>query len=398
MGGVFISYRRADSAAYARSLAEALSRHFGADQVFFDRDGIEAGARFPAAIQQALDSCQVLLALIGPGWLKSQDDESGRRRLDDSKDFVRKEIATALRRPGVVVIPILLNNASMPPASHLPKPLAQLADCNARPLSDESWRDQIQGLITDLEMRVPPLAVATPAVARGPVGEAAAHRAKLEITQKLLGEVLEVRPLTRAELSWLLWGKPNDDPSEPGADRRRTAERLAVVNPDVRQHLASALSLVPYCDSTSSDVVGPSARRVGLLSATIRIEVKIRNSGTESSGIRLKRPAQDPIVCEYPAESGRALAYSILEIDDTRKDVVAGTPVMVRASLRVQIWFDGWAKYDPFGYVRVARDLADCLSHPIDFVRLTGVLDDGDEVATDLVVKIISEQSQRIRD
>ena len=70
---------------------------------------------------------------------------------------------------------------------------------------------------------------------------------------------------------------------------------------------------------------------------------------------------------------------------------------MAQTSLRVQIWFDGWAKYDPFGYVRVARDLADCLSHRIDFVRLTGVLDDGDEVATDLVVKL-SEPSQRIRD
>ena len=99
-------------------------------------------------------------------------------------------------------------------------------------------------------------------------------------------------------------------------------------------------------------------------------------------------------MCEYPAESGRALAYSILDIDDTRKDVVPGTPAMAQTSLRVQIWFDGWAKYDPLGYVRVARDLADCLSHRIDFVRLTGVLDDGDEVATDLVVKL-SEPSQR---
>ena len=67
--------------------------------------------------------------------------------------------------------------------------------------------------------------------------------------------------------------------------------------------------------------------------------------------------------------------------------------MIVRACLRVQIWFDGWAKYDPLGYVRVARDLADCLSHPIDFVRLTGVLDDGDEVATDLVVKSPSSRS-----
>ena len=223
---------------------------------------------------------------------------------------------------------------------------------------------------------------------------AAARRGELEITQKLLGEVLDVRPLTRAELSWLLWGKPNSDPAEPGSDRRRTAERLSVVNPDVRHHLDAALRLVPYCDSTSSDVVGPRAKRVGLLSATIRIDVKIRNTGTESSGIRLKRPAEPSILHKYPAESDRAVTYSILDIDETRKDVVPGTPVMVQASLRVQIWFDRWAKYDPFGYVRVARDLADCLSHPIDFVRLTGVLDDGQEVASDLLVKI-SEQSQR---
>jgi hypothetical protein len=167
------------------------------------------------------------------------------------------------------------------------------------------------------------------------------------------------------------------------------------VNPDVRHHLDSALRLVPYCDSTSSDVVGSSARRVGLLSATIRIDVKIRNTGTESSGIRLKRAAERSLVRKYsPAEPDRAVTYSIVEMDEARKEVFPGTPVMVQACLRVEIWFDGWAKYDPIGYVRVARDLADCLSHPIDFVRITGVLDDGQEIASDLLV-IIVEQPQR---
>jgi TPR repeat protein len=163
LGGVFISYRRSDSAAAAGRLADTLIRHFGADQVFFDRDGIEAGAAFPEVIQRVLDSCQVLLAVIGPQWLWAHD-AAGRRRLDDPEDCVHREIASALGRADAHVIPILLNGVPMPPADHLPEPLAELAVRNARHFNDESWRDQIHGLTVFLETLIP-RAVATSAVA-----------------------------------------------------------------------------------------------------------------------------------------------------------------------------------------------------------------------------------------
>ena len=47
MGGIFISYRREDSGPYAGRLRDALSHHFGAEQVFRDIDSINPGERFP---------------------------------------------------------------------------------------------------------------------------------------------------------------------------------------------------------------------------------------------------------------------------------------------------------------------------------------------------------------
>jgi hypothetical protein len=54
----------------------------------------------------------------------------GRRRLDDPSDFVRLEIETALTRPGMLVLPLLVEGAVMPPADHLPEPLRPLTQLN----------------------------------------------------------------------------------------------------------------------------------------------------------------------------------------------------------------------------------------------------------------------------
>ena len=150
MGGIFISYRREDSGLYAGRLRDALNHHFGAEQVFRDIDRIGPGDRFPGVIEKAVGSCDALLALIGPEWLEVQDGE-GRRRLDNPDDYVGHEIASALRRPDVLVIPVLLGHTPMPEAEDLPKPLAGLAECNAARITDESWDDQVVRLTTALD-------------------------------------------------------------------------------------------------------------------------------------------------------------------------------------------------------------------------------------------------------
>jgi TIR domain len=131
--GVFVNYRREDAGPYARLLQFKLGERFPGVPVFMDLDSIEAGADFAEAIKSGVDSCAVLIALIGPKWL-AITDEDGRRRLDDPDDYVRYEIRTALER-GVRVIPVLVDGARTPRQQQLPDDLQRLARLNALEMS-----------------------------------------------------------------------------------------------------------------------------------------------------------------------------------------------------------------------------------------------------------------------
>jgi formylglycine-generating enzyme required for sulfatase activity len=146
--GIFICYRRDDSAGHAGRLYDTLTAHFGNEQVFMDIDLIEPGEDFVQVIEEAVGSCEILLALVGRRWLASRD-EAG-RRLDNPNDFVRLEIATALAR-GVHVIPLLVQGAQMPRPRDLPEDLLPLARRHALELSDIRWRHDIKQLIGALE-------------------------------------------------------------------------------------------------------------------------------------------------------------------------------------------------------------------------------------------------------
>ena len=124
-GGVFISYRREDSAGFARAIYVRLSERLGREKVFFDVNDIVSGDDFVEVLSKRVGDCDALVAIIGRDWLNSVD-KSGRRRLDNAEDFVRIEIAAALTR-GVRVIPVLVEDAAMPQASDLPDNLKTLA-------------------------------------------------------------------------------------------------------------------------------------------------------------------------------------------------------------------------------------------------------------------------------
>jgi WD40 repeat protein len=98
-----------------------------------DLDSIEAGLDFAEVIRDAVDSCAVLVALIGRQWLTLADEE-GRRRLDDPDDYVRFEVQTALER-GVRVIPGLVDGAKPLRRQQLPSELHKLARLNALEIS-----------------------------------------------------------------------------------------------------------------------------------------------------------------------------------------------------------------------------------------------------------------------
>jgi WD40 repeat protein len=156
---VFISYRRQDARGSAGRIYDRLSRRFG-DQIFMDVDTIGPGDNFNEAITEALSTCAVLLAVIGPRWLTAKG-ENRQRRLDDPKDLVRFEIARALDL-GITVIPVLVEDAKLPRPQQLPDNLAKLVDLNAHRLRHESFDYDADQLLVAIERNLPPPAAPGP--------------------------------------------------------------------------------------------------------------------------------------------------------------------------------------------------------------------------------------------
>ena len=127
MSRIFISYRRSDAAAEAGRIYDNLKAHFGRESVFIDVDTIEPGEDAQERINEVLSQCQVVLVVMGRGWLGAQD-ELGRRRLDNPADWVRLEVEMALARQDIRVIPVRSSmEVPMPMVDDLPGGMQRLA-------------------------------------------------------------------------------------------------------------------------------------------------------------------------------------------------------------------------------------------------------------------------------
>jgi hypothetical protein len=153
---VYLSYRRNDVGGYAGRLADGLRQRLGAKSIFQDVTAIPLGQAFTAVIDRALDESDVVLAVIGPGWLTASTPE-GRPRLLEPDDFVRLEVARALQRE-VRVVPVLVGGARLPTAADLPEDLQGLVERQGIVLRDESWYQDVESLARSLrgEPAVPP--------------------------------------------------------------------------------------------------------------------------------------------------------------------------------------------------------------------------------------------------
>jgi tetratricopeptide (TPR) repeat protein len=254
---IFISYRRDDSSGYVGHLREKLGQHFGDQEIFRDIDTIEPGQDFSEAIEQAISSCEVLLAVIGKQWL-TLTDVTGQRRIDDPEDFVRIEIATALRQ-NIRIIPVLVGGATMPSADLLPQDLKLLARRNAKEISDRSFYHDVEALIqvidklfltsglilTPVDTQSPPVLVeptiatppATPTIQRS--NEIAApkkaarsmERAPARIKKwQLLLSFLAIGALTVAVMIVRSLLNPPADPLSPASAPETGAFHIVVAN------------------------------------------------------------------------------------------------------------------------------------------------------------------------
>jgi hypothetical protein len=113
-----------------------------------DIDSVPVGVNFVTYIASRLQHCAAVLVIIGRNWTTITDAQ-GNRRLDDPADYVRVEIATALKQ-GVAVIPLLVQNAAMPAPADLPEEIRQLASLHGLKLTPEFWRTGVDRLLKEL--------------------------------------------------------------------------------------------------------------------------------------------------------------------------------------------------------------------------------------------------------
>ena len=216
MPGIFICYRRDDSAGFAGRLYDRLEREFGKGHIFMDVDAsIKPGDDFVKVIDQRVNSCDVLIALIGKRWLTAR--KGRKRRIEDPLDYVRLEIETALKG-SVRIVPALLEGAGMPSPDRLPDSLSTVPRLQAVQITHERFGEDADRLIAALEQLVEIPQAETPAPSQGlaeparavkpqePAPEA--HRAPVtEIQQTAIVEPGTVRTNSKDGLEYV-WIPP----------------------------------------------------------------------------------------------------------------------------------------------------------------------------------------------
>jgi TIR domain-containing protein len=145
---IFVSYRHDDVPAHSGRLADRLVHRFGEEDVFLDMDAIDPGMDFRVVLRQAIDTCDVVIVVIGPKWLDAREP-NGARRLDHPNDYVRLEIEAALDRE-IRIIPVLVDGTQMPTAEQLPEELVPLCYRNAVEMG-KNFHTETTALISKLE-------------------------------------------------------------------------------------------------------------------------------------------------------------------------------------------------------------------------------------------------------
>jgi hypothetical protein len=145
---IFVSYRRTDASAAAGRIAHDLAEYFGFRRVFLDVHGIAPSRKWEQTVDDALARCKAGIVVIGRDWLASAGN--GGSRLHADADPVRLEIQSLLAH-GKPLFPVLVEGATLPPASALPEPLRVLDRYQAITFDNGSWTETMRRLIQELE-------------------------------------------------------------------------------------------------------------------------------------------------------------------------------------------------------------------------------------------------------
>lgn len=136
-------------------LDRELVARLGEQAVFRDSRSLRPGTYFEDQLIEKAQRCKVLLVLIGRYW----EEIEGHRWLDNEKDWVRREIAAALKEQ-VVVMPVLVGARDMLRPDNLPEDIRPLASRQVLTLKHRYTDRHVVELVDDLFDAVPQLTVA----------------------------------------------------------------------------------------------------------------------------------------------------------------------------------------------------------------------------------------------
>jgi hypothetical protein len=154
---IFINYRHEDVPSAAWVLYQGLAARFGSENIFFDQGALRPGTQFLEEMApKSSGTAGALLILIGPSWLSALMTYGQR----DTEDYVVQEIDLALQN-GWTVIPVLVDDASIPDPLGLPRSIRALPALQTMYLRQTNLDDDIGNLCVRLdELRVRTIDVA----------------------------------------------------------------------------------------------------------------------------------------------------------------------------------------------------------------------------------------------
>lgn len=153
---IFISYRRAEDnkSFIVGTIHKMIADAFGANEVFRDLNDIAGGAEWRKVLEHEINTCRVMLVIIGPEWANLTNSD-GQKRLEDPNDVTRWEVETGLKRSAdgsATVIPVLVTGAGVPNAGDLPPILRPLLDKNVVQIRNyPDFERDMKELIRDIE-------------------------------------------------------------------------------------------------------------------------------------------------------------------------------------------------------------------------------------------------------
>jgi hypothetical protein len=144
---IFMCYRREDTGEIAGRMHEFLVKTFGESSILRDVDRISdrTVSRLVLA-NDVVSHSDVMVIVIGRNWAGVGETPAGKPKgITNPKDPIRIQIEAALKQPGMLILPVLVDGATLP--ADLPPSLQPIAAAEPVVISDAALDGQMKKIV-----------------------------------------------------------------------------------------------------------------------------------------------------------------------------------------------------------------------------------------------------------